>query len=247
MTVNIFGRDFSLVDGRPKPPTRGDYVAYAGAYYPVSAKSGYPLSIVAEIAAKVPGKIVLVPGKGVLAFLSGTRRVVHTEFDPNGTDENERNAFARSMLRWTLMSEHQEMVVLGDIPLMGSTPCERVDFNSLSLPPVIRRKRTWILLGLSAGIVVGAAIFGALLKFNAHAQAAEAIHKLGLAETELSQIQTQVNEGRKKQATPIHKPVEMIFGTEEMPTPTDSFLAQFNESKSPATNQIRVKNGAFQF
>ncbi len=247
MRINLSGRLFSLTEGRASPPSRGDYVAYGGAFYPVSAKSGYPMSIVADIAAKAANKIVLVPGETVIAFLSGSGRIIHTQSKPADAGANERNEFARTLLRLTLLSNHREVVAIGDIPLLGDTPCERVDVAKLDLPPVIRRSRTWIMFGAFVLIVAASLAAGAFIKSQAREKADLVTQEAAALESEMTAALDAVKEGRQKLATPVPDTPQINPGTEELSRQSDSFLSDFFAGKSPATNQIRVTNGKFQY
>lgn len=248
MRITLFGRNFSLIDGRATPPVRGDYVAYSGAFFPVSAKTGYPLSVVADIAAKVPQKIVLVPGEdGVYAFLSGSGRVIHTAKNPSNTGEQEKNEFYRSLLRLTLLSDHQEVVALGDIPLLGNTPCARVELADLSLPPVIRRSRSWLMLGLFGLVLLTTILSGVVIRSKARDHAAEAAKNVAAADAEMTDLMASLKDGRSKLASTPSQADAVSSGIEALPKQQGSFLSTFYANKTPATNQVRVTNGNFQY
>lgn len=238
------GRSFALVEGRVLPP-RGDYVAYGGRFFPVSPKTGYPLSVVADIAAGQPGKIVLLAAEGVLAFLSGSGRVIHTPLDVDA-DGKQSDAFYRSLLRLTLLSDHQKVVVLSDIPALGSIPFDRVDLANLTLPPVIKRSRSWLMLALFMSLVLAGVLSAIAVKSIARAKAETASMEVATAEQEMSAALEAVKEGRIKLGA-VTTPSMVPIGSEVLPQRQGSFLSQFYANKTPPTNMIRVKNGQFQY
>lgn len=248
MSITLSGRRFSLIEGLQTPPSRGDYVAYGSSFFPVTQKTGYPLSVVADIAAKVSRKIVLVPGDEILAFLSGTRRVIATNINPAATDEHEKSEFHKTLLRLTLLSDHKEVLSLGEIPLLGNTPCEKIELSELNLPPVIRRSRSWLMLGLVLAIVISSIVAGLLIKSGVKKQAEDLNIQLANAETHLSQLLTEVKSGRAQLNSPSPTPTtNLVISNIELPAPKESFMSAFYESGSPSSNQVRVINGSIKY
>lgn len=248
MQVIISGKKFSLIPGSPVPPARGDYVNFGGEFFPVSTKTGYPLSVVADFAAKQPNKIVLIPdSSGVYAFISRTGRVVHIPMNEANTEEQERNNFYRTLLRLTLLSDHKEVTVLGDIPMLGNTPCEHIELTDLRLPPIISRQRTWMMMGAFVIALVSTLLLGGALTSKIKDKSVEANRNLEMAQAEMGSLIEGLKEGRKRILVnhPLDKPIQS--GTDAMPAGQSPFQDSLPSNKALTGNQIRVKNGSLQY
>ncbi len=245
--LTLEGRHFSLTEGRSKPPS-GDYVAYGDLFYSVKSKTGYPLSVVADIAAGQFRQVVLIPWEGILAFISGESRGVHfpnMESDINSS-EFEQRGFRHFLLRMTLLSDHPDVVVVGEIPGLGDIDIQAVALADLILPPVIKRSRSWIMLTLFVGLILLGEIANMAVSSTSKKDISHAEASLAAAQAEMAVILQSVEDGRTRLNTAV-KPSEVAIGLEELPLQKISYLAQFYENTTPPTNIIRVTHGQFQY
>lgn len=246
-----FAKRLHHVAARATPPSRGEYVAYRGAFYPVSTKTGYPLSVVADVAANQLNKVVIVPGSDhIYTFLSGASRQARFEGRFEDMGEQERDAFCNSLLRLTLMSDYHDVVVVGDIPgLKGAFQFEAVQLEDMRLPEVIKPSRSWMMVGSAFSIVALAIAASSYITKQAESSLSFASQELAAAEKQLGTVFAEVKAGREKLATTpaAAQTSASAPGSEPLPALSQSFVTDLRAAKRPATNITRVENGILQY
>lgn len=250
IALKLAGRLFSEIASKPSPP-RGDYVAYGEGFFPVTPKTGYPLSVLAAIAAGKSGNIVLIPTTDSVIFvLSGSNRTIQSQRNIEGSQEGSA-IFYRTLLRLTLLSDHHEIVSLGDIPELANTPVRKVDLDNLSLPPVIKRRRTWQMIGIFCAMSILGLIAGAFVRSVATANIVSATVSREAAEVEMSGLLSTVREGRGLLKAAADGGGASVNGASlvlPLPDVNESFTDKFYATAAQAKiNAIKINNGQIQF
>lgn len=249
LVTRLAGRAFAVVAGKARPP-RDPYVAHQGAFYPVTPKTGYPLTVLADIAAGQAGTLVLVPAEdGALAILSGSGRVVHLRSDPDSGQAG-AEGFSRGLLRLMLLSDRQEVVTVGHIDAIAGMAAKKVELADLVLPPVIQRSRSWKLFGLFAGLVLLGVAMGSAVRSNAADSVALVVASKTSAESSMNSLLADVTTGRRQLAGAAKRPVDAKppVATQVLPDTADSFMAQFYANPTLGSGTlIKVANGKIQF
>ena len=215
--VHLNGKTFATVQGIGTPP-RGAYVAHDGVFYPVSPKTGYPLAIVANLAAQASGSIVLFPvDRGVLAIISGSPRSLILPLDP----EQQHKSFFRALLRLTLLSKNSQVAVIGSIPALMDSEFKTIDIASLALPPVINRATSWQMLLLPLALLCLGVAAGLYVKHSTEDLLTAKRAELTAAEKTMAAALKQVKPGREK----------ILEAKKKLGVPT--LTAQSGESAAP--------------
>ena len=195
LTVHLDGRLFAMLAGRNTPP-KGAYVSHGGMFYPVSAKTGYPLSVVAELAAQEPGRLVLLPAdRGVLALISGSDRVVSIS---RSDIDDQNQSFFRALLRLTLLCANPQVVVVGKVPDLGAVDFKTVQLKDLALPVVIRRSRSWQLMAIVAALISAGVVIGITTKKSFNSELAAKTLAAEEADKSMMAALAQVKPGRQQ-------------------------------------------------
>lgn len=223
-----------FVDVAPVGHPAGAYVEHNGNIYPAS--SGYPLGVLVDQAGK-PGQLVLVPHEqGVIAALAGTRRVSFVK-----RDEENPDALHMALLRMHLASSSFMPVGVGQV---DGVPCEVLDPNTLSLPPVIYPRKT--ILGMVAAFslvaICGTGAFFADQYSTRAAQAAAAEAEEVRQKTEatfqqINQLKAQIGNRSVGQHA---DPAEQTELPEPIQSITDTMMA------FPPDVTLRITNGQIQ-
>lgn len=241
----VSGQRFAAVTGTPTPPA-GQYVMHRGAYYPVNDRVGYPLSVLADVAAEHSNQLVIIPTEsGVVAMVSGTTRIVSIDRE---TADSE--SFYRALLRTMLGCETRQVISIGPIP---DFPYElKVKaLSDLSLPPVIHKRRSLQMIGLIAAAAVLGLVFGGIASSRAASRVEAVKSKTAEANQEMATLTSTVMDGRRRLANAPKEgslPTAAPMGNQSMPQQTSSYLDAFYRLSSvPPALAISVKGGEIEF
>lgn len=234
-TLTLSDRTFSAVGGGASPPP-GPYVAYRERYYPVT-KGHYPLRVLAEVAADLPGQLVLVPAaNGVVAVITGMDRIVHLQ-----RDEYDSEGFFRALLRLSLASQSSEIITLGHI---DGLPAKEKSISDLVLPVVINPKKTWRLLVVVGAMLLAGFALGLYVQSLYTGEVGKAQRELAAANAEMDQLLSAVRAGRATLATANNNVTteKATDAAATLPINTQLFSETINLNGAQPTALI-VKNG----
>ena len=245
--IKLDRRELEDIPARNTPP-RGDYVAYQGKYYTQNAKSGYPLEVVANVAANSPGRVVVFgQDHGILAIISGTNRKMYCKYDTSLSatpgpvsdayaDENNKKTLQSiftALLRFTLQSNYKEVIILGDAGPLSAFPSEKLTFSDLKLPPLIKRSRTWQILSVIPLLLIAGLVTGGLINAGFISQLErqknlfnKAQDDMGIALSEVREGREQIQAARNKAVVPL--PVAFV-SLGKLPAPFASFVDNYME------------------
>lgn len=232
--VEFAGRRFVAVVGKESLPS-GAYVAHGGRYFPVTPKGGYPLRVVADVAADVAGQLVLVPTPtGALALVSGTDRIAAIDRDDANSD-----AFSRALLRLMMSTQTNQVIGLGEF---SGVPIKVKDLRTLRLPRVIERKRLWLLAGGAVAVIAVGVFAGMAVRSQENNKLTAARTEQAAAMTEMDTLLQTVKAGRSKRPTAQPDQQKAAVNAQPVPVPSMSFSDALRE-KPLALTGIKVTNG----
>lgn len=230
--ITIEGRVF--VDVAPSRAAKGAYVEYRGRIYP--AAKGYPVRVLAEVAAD-PGQLVVFGhSEGVVATLAGTHRVIFIKQDPENPD-----ALHSSLLRLLLASSSSTPVSFGDVGIPG----EQKTLRDVKLPDVIYPRK--VIGGIATAILfLALCAAGGYVALQQSKNALEAAAVASQqAKTEAERLQAKVSTLKGQVGDRDRRPVnEEVPDAGEMPEPNQSFAEAI--MAFPPNTLLRIVNGQIQ-
>lgn len=242
--IRIGGRDFSSIEGY-KTHSAGSYISYGGLFYPVREKSGYPLSILGSIAAGMKNKVVVISTDvSVIIFISRSTRPIQ-EFQIDSLDLGVKESIQKSVKRMVLLSDHPDVVLIGNEIDLGDTPFTQVAISKLNLPIVIRRKKTFQMLGAFVACVVIGFGINQTIKSSILKTQKEKSAEFSAIQNEMLTLMKDIK--GLKQKIKDDPATSLVQPNLDMPTPSKSFASQIKALKNVGSYNVKVVDGLIQY